>query len=322
VTDVSIVLLNWNSSATVIEAAESASDQTGVRVQLLIVDNGSTDGSLETLKRQFPHAQFIEIGFNSGFANGMNAGSTVAAGEFILWQNADLVLAPDYCALALQTMRADDTIGAMGGLVHRLVNGHRTNVFDASGYTINALHRAVAVSNRTVAQDVVGVSGSCPILRRRALEDIRRPVGYALDPWYFTYGEDIDVMLRLHLAGWRVRYDPAMLAWHVRSGSTVVGSRFYERPDVTQVHHFKNRVATIAKTYPVPVLLRRLPLLVMTELVVPPYLLLKGKPRGIWNWLRSWGQFLKESPRLLRDRKTIFARADHENQARTQALLR
>src|SRR6266849_5412410 len=123
--DVSIVVLNWNSYPVVLDAAASALAQTGVRVELLVVDNGSGDGSLEELKRRYPQARFIEMGFNSGFTGGMNAGTDAARGEFVLWQNADLVLAPDYCSRALAAMRADPAIGGAGGLVRRLVDGRR-----------------------------------------------------------------------------------------------------------------------------------------------------------------------------------------------------
>jgi GT2 family glycosyltransferase len=309
VTDVSIVLLNWNSHPIVLDAAASALGQAGVAVELLVVDNGSVDDSLPELRRRFPAARVIEMGFNSGFTGGMNAGTDAAAGEYILWQNADLVLADDYCARAVEVMRTNPRIGAIGGLVSRLVDGQRTDLFDASGYTLSRLHRAAAVRDPNIPQDVVGVSGSCPMFRRSALESLRAAVGYVLDPWYFTYGEDIDVMLRLRLAGWRIRYEPTLRAWHVRSASTVKGSRFFEKPDAVQIRHFKNRIATILKTYPRAVVLRRLPLLLLVELVIPPYLLLHGRPKSIWNWLRAWRQVWKERRRLLRDRRVLLSGA-------------
>lgn len=320
--DVSIVLLNWNSGDTVCEAAESGLAQSGVTVELIVVDNGSTDGSLDELRTRFPSARFIELGSNTGFTGGMNAGTDAADGEFVLWQNADLVLAPDYSARAIALMRREFDVGAVGGLVQRLVNGQRTNVFDGSGYTLNALHRGVPIPDSQRAQDVIGVSGSCPIFRHTALESVRAVTGYVLDPWYFTYGEDIDVMLRLHLAGWRVRYAPEMRAWHVRSGSTVPGSRFYEKPEATQVRHFKNRIATVIKTYPTALLLRRLPALALTEAALPFYLLLRARPRSILSWIRSWGQLLKERRRLLRDRGSIQQKASPGAGERLRELLK
>jgi GT2 family glycosyltransferase len=317
VIDVSIVLLNWNSLPTVLPAAASALAQQGVSVELLVVDNGSTDGSLAELRRQYNNVRYIEMGYNSGFTGGMNAGTDAASGEFVLWQNADLVLAEDFCARAVALMRADSTLGAVGGLVQRLVDGRRTDAFDACGYTLGSLHRAAFVRDRSRAQDVVGVSGSCPFFRRSALEVLHSAVGYVLDPWYFTYGEDIDVMLRLNLAGWRVRYVPELRAWHVRSASTVVGSRFFEKPDETQVRHFKNRIGTIIKTYPPWLLARRLPVLLVAEAAVPAYLLLRGRPASVRNWLRAWGEVWTERARLLRDRSVLQAGARHGSRLRS-----
>ena len=318
--DVSIVLLNWNSRPTVFDAAASALAQRDVTVELLIVDNGSVDGSLTELKQRVPAQRYLELGTNTGFTGGMNAGTDAARGEFVLWQNADLALADDYCRQAVTIMRRDPDVGGAGGLVRRLIDGNRTDVFDSAGYTLAANHRARFLP-LDVEQDVVGVSGSCPIFRREALNAIRKPVGYVLDPWYFTYGEDIDVMLRLNLAGWRVRYVPSMNAWHVRSASTAPASRFYDKPDVTQVHHFKNRLATVTKSIPKRELWRRLPALFATEAALPFYLLVR-KPSSLRNWLRGWKEVWKERHRLLADRRSIHDRASVSGIARLVQLLR
>lgn len=319
VSGVSVVLLNWNSLPVVLDAADSAIRQRGVEVELIIVDNGSQDGSLAVLRKRFLKARFIEMGFNSGFTGGMNAGTEAGRHPFVLWQNADLILSPDYCARAVRAMSSDDSLGAVGGAVYQLVDGERTARLDQAGFTVSVTHRArfLKISQ---ARDVVGVGGSCPILRRAALESIRAPVGYLLDPWYFASFEDIDAMLRLNLAGWKVRYIPEMLAWHIGSASTVPRSRFYQKPDAFQVHHLKNRVATIIKSLPRAVLLRRLPPLLFTEIATPLYLLLRH-PGSILNWIAAWREVWRARKRLLRDRMAIQASASPRAIARLQMLL-
>jgi GT2 family glycosyltransferase len=303
----------------VLEAAASALAQRDVSVELIIVDNGSTDGSLQELKSRFPNARYIEMGFNSGFTGGMNAGTTAAHGDFVLWQNADLILADDYCSRAIAIMRAEPDVGGAGGLVLRLIDGKASDTFDAAGYTLRPSHRPRFLPIE-IEQDVMGVSGSCPIFRRTALEAIAAPVGYVLDPWYFTYGEDIDVMLRLNLAGWRVRYTPLMKAWHVRSASTAPASRFYEKPNVTQVHHFKNRVATIIKAIPRGALIRRIPALLATELLLPFYLLMR-RPSSLLNLAKAWRQVWSERRRLFRDRAAIRLGSSTRHMNRLSRLL-
>lgn len=317
---VSIVLLNWNSLPLVLDAAASAVAQQDVDVELIVVDNGSADGSLEALRARFPAARVIEMGFNSGFTGGMNAGTAAARHPFVLWQNADLVLSPDYCARGLDVMAAEPDVGAVGGTVYKLVDGRRTQRVDQAGFTVSPTHRAKFLV-RAAPQDTVGVGGSCPLFRRSALASVQGPVGYVLDPWYFAYGEDIDVMLRLNLAGWRVRYAPELLAWHVGSASTVPQSRFYEKPDRMQVHHLKNRLATIIKTLPAPVLRGRALALLLTELGLPWYLLAR-RPRSILNWILAWGRVWTERRRLLRDRGAIQSATSPQSVARLRALLR
>jgi len=317
--EVSIVLLNWNSAATIYDAAASALHQRGAKVELIIVDNGSTDGSLERLKREFPTARYVEMGHNSGFTGGMNAGTEAATGELVLWQNADLVLADDYCAKGSAVFRERQDVGAVGGLVLRLVSGERSKLRDSAGYYLSANHRARLV-HEDVEQDVLGVSGSCPLFRLAALRDAQEPVGYVLDQWFFSYYEDIDVMVRLNLAGWKVRYVPSMLAWHARSASTVVASRFYEKPDRTQVHHFKNRLATIIKTLPTKTFLGRLPALLATEIMIPCFFMLR-RPRTVINWVKAWILVWSERQRLLRDRAAIRSHASEHDRAALCRLL-
>lgn len=319
-TSVSIVLLNWNNHPVVLEAAASALAQRSVRVELIIVDNGSSDGSLPKLKKRFPGARFIELGRNTGFTGGMNAGTQIASHEFVLWQNADLVLDPDYCTHGIGLLQRDHTLGGVGGTVHRLVDGRRTELFDAAGFTVVPTHRAVFVRSER-EQDVVGVAGSCPLFRLAALQAASRPVGYVLDPWYFAYGEDIDLMLRINLAGWRLRYVPNLLAWHVNSGSTVPRSRFYQKPNHIQVHHFKNRLATVVKCLPTRTLVRRLPILLITEVGVPFYLLVRN-PRSVINWLVAWHNLWTERQRLLNDRFRIQSDATPGARLRLDDLLR
>ena len=318
-TNISIVLLNWNSYPVVLDAAASALAQRDVHVELLLVDNGSHDGSVAELRRRFPAVPIMEMGSNLGFTGGMNAGTEAAQGEFVLWQNADLVLAEDYCARAVAAMRTDATIGGVGGTVLRLVDGRRTADFDAAGYSLSPAHRTAFV-HADAPREVVGVSGSCPIFRRSALEQIRATVGYVLDPSYFTYGEDIDVMLRLNLAGWKIVYLPGIRAWHVRSASTAPHSRFYEKPDHTQVHHLRNRLATIVKTWPRPVLWRRLPILVAVELGLPLYLLAR-RPRSLKNWATAWRELWRNRRQLRRDRSAIQNAASPAAVSRLRSLL-
>ena len=293
--------------------------QADVPIELIIVDNGSEDGSLAELRDRFPHARFIEMGYNSGFTGGMNAGIAAASGEYVLLENADLLLADNYCAGAVATMQKEPQVGAVGGKVYRLANGQRTTELDACGYTLSRTFRT-RLLEPDAERDVLGVSGSCPVFRVAALSTIRAPVGYVLDPWYFAYSEDVDLMLRLNLAGWRVRYLPHLLAWHVRSGSSVPASRFYEKPDHYQVHHFKNRIATIVKCLPTRLLLRMALPLLFTELALPAYLVWH-RPASLTNWLHGWSAVRGELSRLLRDRCGIHSGGGPANTARVQSLL-
>lgn len=316
---VSIVILNWRSYPIVMDAAQSALAQRGVNVELIVVDNGSRDGSIPELRLRFPAARIIELGNNSGFPNGMNTGITAATGEYVLLQNADLVLDENYCAFGLSVMSSIDRVGAVGGLVQRLVKGERTDTLDACGYTLSSSFRA-RLLDQEQRGEVVGVSGSCPLFSAAALRDAERPVGYALDPWYFSSFEDIDLMLRINLAGWAVYYEPTMRAWHVRSGSTVTASRFYGKPVPLVRHHMKNRLATVIKNVPAAQLRTWLGA-ILTEIGIPVYLLWK-RPAALKAWIGAWWSIAREATRLMSDRRRILRNAAPELQERLFRLIR
>lgn len=317
---VSIVLLNWNSAPLIYDAAASAVAQQGIAADLVIVDNGSQDDSLQQLKRTHPDATFIELGHNTGFAAGMNAGIAAVRTEFALLQNADLLLAPDHCATALAALRADAGLGAVGGLVQRLEGGERTAKLDECGYLL-ARSFKVSFVDPVAGRDVMGIPGCSACVRMDALRDVARIAGYVFDPWYFTYFEDIDLMLRLNLAGWRVRYLPDVRSWHVRSASIGGPMRFHRRPVAAMRTNLRNRVATFIKSCPRNQLWRLLPPAAAWHAAVPPYLL-ATRPSALGVVGSAWRDVWRERRRLLADRRRIMAAATPESLARFAQLIR
>ena len=154
------------------------------------------------------------------------------------------------------------------------------------------------------------------LYRREALEQLRVG-GQYFDEAYFAYGEDIDLSWRTQLQGWKILYEPSARAHHVGSGSLQGRLRFLDKPAVFQRHTLKNRYLTVLKNASPTTLLRLLPWLFLTELLLWPYLLLR-RPWRVPFLLLAFADVVRLLPATLRKRAEIQARrrvpANHVHQ--------
>src|ERR1035437_9645327 len=107
---VTVVLLNWNGLEYIEKCVESIFKQTYSNIELIIVDNGSTDFSLDVISRKYPDLQILKNETNLGFAQGMNTGITASSGEFVLLLNLDVYLKDDYVAKAISLFEKDKSL--------------------------------------------------------------------------------------------------------------------------------------------------------------------------------------------------------------------
>lgn len=304
---VSFVVLNYNGGQEVLACLESVLAQREGPCEAVVVDNGSVDGSVELLRGKFSGIRWVLNGRNVGFAEGMNRGIMVADGDIIVPLNQDVVLDPGFARHCREAFAADERIGAVGGVIHRMNDAGPTDDFDAGGYY---LRRRLGVgpigrpANRVT--DVFGVSGCCPAFRRAMLEDIRLAEDEFFDNSYFLYFEDLDLFFRAQLRSWRVVYLSSVMAWHRRSWSTGGGRRFYQKPRWIQRLHLRNRHLTLIKNCPVALAPRLLPAFLAAEVLLWPYLVVKA-PLSLICVVQSWWDVLRRLPGLLETRRRIQA---------------
>jgi N-acetylglucosaminyl-diphospho-decaprenol L-rhamnosyltransferase len=197
---------------------------------IIVVDNGSVDGSDDALAAADPEARLIETGANLGYGGGANRGLAQGNHELVLVCNADVVVRPGTTAALVAALDADPDLALVGP---RLLNPDETlypsartfpSLVDAMGHGFLGL---VAPRNRFTRsykmldwdhggrRGVDWVSGSCFLARRRALEELG-----GFDVSYFMYLEDVDLCWRLGHAGWGVAYEPSACVLHVQGVST------------------------------------------------------------------------------------------------------
>ncbi|HEB01509.1 MAG TPA: glycosyltransferase family 2 protein [Candidatus Portnoybacteria bacterium] len=309
---VSINILTYNGQDLIKPCLKSVLEQTYPNLEILIIDNASSDGSVGYLKKNYPQLRLIENKKNLGFSVGHNMAIKKSRGEFILCLNQDVVLDRDFIKKALAVFKEDKKIGAVQGKLLR----SQTGIIDTTGLIIFRNRRIISRGQGKEdrgqyekKEEIFGVDGAAPIYRRSALEDIKINSEY-FDEDFFLYKEDVDLAWRMRLAGWKSVYQPEAVGYHLRgSGDSAATSSWriiQERRKISgraKYYSWKNqRLMQIKNEYPglflkdfMPIIwkeIRSLGYIIIFE----PYL------------FKSIGKFFLQLPQAWQKRKTIMSR--------------
>ncbi len=315
---ISIVLLNWNGGALLREAFAAARAQAGCRVELVLVDNGSTDGSLEACLETMTPDVLLPLEENLGFAAGMNRGIARASGDWIMPLGYDVCLAEDYAATCLREAGKDPEIGVVAGAEYQWEDGRRTDIRRRSA---GALGLTPEWRGRWEPSEApryaFGVSGSMPLMRRDMVDDIIRLDGTLYDERFGTGYEDLDLWFRMQHRGWKALFVPDARAWHVGSHAAGGASGFLDKPFAYQRRLFRNRRLLWLKNA-TPGLRRRCGLRWHAfEALLPLYLLARSPAA-----LRAWAGGRMDAGRLEGEMLKDRARIEADARAPEEAILR
>jgi GT2 family glycosyltransferase len=218
----SVVIVNWNSKDDLSACLASLARQTHRELEVIVVDNGSTDGSIELVERDFPDVHLLRTGENLGFAEGCNRGIALAKGPWVALLNNDAVADERWAAeLVAAAERAEPRCGMLQSAMFFL---DRPDTINSMGLfltrTGGAIDRFEGEGRRDVPPEAIFCpTGGAAAYRREMLERIRLPTGY-LDRDYFMYSEDFDLGWRAQLAGWSADLVPSSVVFHKFHGST------------------------------------------------------------------------------------------------------
>jgi len=307
---VSVIVLSWNSREFLPACLTSVVCQTHPAVELIVVDNGSDDGSADLVREQFLSAILVENGQNLGFCAGNNIGLKRARGAYIVFLNADAALDPSYIEEALKPLLADASIGMVAG---KILRSDRT-ILDTTG---QVLTRSRRVKERGYGEidrgqydqpgEVFSVCGAVALYRRSVI-DVVSMDGQFFDEDFFAFGEDFDAGWRARTLGWRCWYQPTALASHYRGGSQQgrrSGSRrrleMIRRPPHIQAHIVKNRYLTMIKNETRTSFLANLPFILAWDVALWGYLALASPSTipMVWRHRRLIGRAVEKRRALL-----------------------
>lgn len=228
--DVSVIIVSWNAVAYLEKCLRSLRTVTGVTLEIIVVDNASTDGSPEVVRRQYPDVILLEQASNTGFARANNIGIMLARGRYLALINSDVEVEPGTIGYLVKYMDENAGVGMTGP---RIVG--RDGMLQKSARRFPTLGRvccrAIGLDNlfpslsffsHEAEANVDVLSGCFWLVRREALAGVG-----LLDERFFMYGEDIDWCKRFNDKRWLVTYLPQVQALHYGGGSSANAPTFY-----------------------------------------------------------------------------------------------
>jgi GT2 family glycosyltransferase len=286
-----VIVVTFNEQDVVGQCLEALVPQLGPGDELIVADNASQDDTLRIVRERAPGATIIEMERNEGYMPACNEAARRASGDLLLLIDADAVVAEGFCDRIRDPMRNGSNWGTWMGLL-TMDSGR---VINTSGGVVHftGISWAGQVGQppevaQAQAHEVGFASGACMAIRA----DTWRRVG-GLPEAFFLYYDDVDLSLRVRLAGQEVGIVPAARVDHLYDFTKrQVKWRLLER----------NRWDTILRTYPTRLLALLMPALLATELA-----LLVVALRGGWirEKLAADGEVLAALPRLLRERREV-----------------
>ncbi|MEW6367159.1 MAG: glycosyltransferase family 2 protein [Acidobacteriota bacterium] len=240
---VTVVIVNWNGRHLLELHLPSVLQQSFRDFELIVVDNGSTDGSQEFL-RKLPDVQAIELAGNAGFGPANNAAFVRAAGSWIATVNNDITLDPNWLSCLVEEIEKDPHCFAVQG---KNLQEQNPGMIDGCGLGLRACGAARRLFRNRPAESVVdaapifAASSGAAVYRRSMLEELG-----LFDPTYFAYYEDLDVGWRARLKGWHSTLMPQAVAYHKVHGTSDAFD-----PGLLWFLSERNRLRTFVKNLPV-----------------------------------------------------------------------
>jgi GT2 family glycosyltransferase len=290
---ISVIVVNWNGKSLLAECLNSLRLQTFFDFEVILVDNGSTDGSAQFVQAAFPDFRLVRLKENLGFAGGNNAGIRQARGEWIALINNDATAGPDWLAQLHRAVEENNQIGLAASRVV-LTSGALDSAGDGmtiAGVPYKRGHGNAPDGIFLKPADVFGASGCGVLLRRSMLDRIG-----LLDEDFFCIYEDGDLNFRARLAGFHCIYVPEAVIVHRLHGTLGRLSKnyvYYGQRNMEYLY-FKNMPGSLFWKY--------LPVHLLSNVLGFGYFILRGRP---FQFLRAKLAFVRDLPTVLRKRRDV-----------------
>jgi len=306
---VSVIIVNWNGRHLLDDCLGSLRAQRFLNFEIILVDNGSQDGSVEFVRERYPQVKLVQLTKNRGFAGGNNAGISIAAGKYIALLNNDTKTDPEWLG---QLIAVAETTPSAGMWASKILSYDDPVIIDNTGLMIyrDGLARGRGRLETDKGQydeqgEVLLPSGCAALYRKAVLDEIG-----LFDEDFFAYADDVDLGLRFRLAGWGCVYVPTAKVYHKYSSS----SSAYSPLKAFLVE--RNRIWVLLKYYPAELILVS-PYFTLIRLMVHAYGAFTGQGasgkfavqhsvfKAFTIMVRAWCSALTAVQRVFRARREL-----------------
>jgi GT2 family glycosyltransferase len=255
----SVVIPNWNGREFLSACLSSLRNQAYGDLEIVLVDNDSTDGSVAFARERYPEAKIIRLEKNYGFAKAMNAGIRTSEGEYVACLNNDTEASPQWLSELVACMERHPRAAAIAS---KMLDQRNPRLVDGAGDIMTRYLRAYPrgrgeedAGQYDEEMEVFGASGGASLWRARVL----RELGF-FDEDLFAYYEDVDLSFRARLAGYECWYAPRAVMLHAGGGTSSQGA-----DEFVHYHAIRNRWSVIVKDAPSGLLWRNAHRIVIAE---------------------------------------------------------
>lgn len=312
---VSVTIVTYNSGRFIKRCLESVLEQKYSNLEVIVVDNASTDGTIDILERFEDRCRIIYNDENIGFAGAQNQAIALSSGEWVLTLNPDVLLLPTFIPALVEAGYIDRKVGTVCGKLLTLTPEFDIPdqpKVDSTGIYFNPMLRHLDRGSQEIDNGhylnfeyVFGATAAAALYRREMIEDVLVS-GEFFDPDFFVYREDADVAWRAQLLGWRCMYTPRARGYHLRK--VLPGNR-RALPPFINMHSVKNRFLMRLKNM-TPDLYRRnwLSISFRDIVVVSCCLLWEHSSLRAFSYLaKNWRRVLEKRREIMRRKRASDA---------------
>lgn len=297
-----VVILNWNGEQMLRQFLGSVASTLPAGAELVVADNGSTDGSCRFVEEQFPTVRLLRLGKNYGFAEGYNRALRELDGDYFVLLNSDVETPAGWLEPLIECLEQEPEVAACAPKIKSMRDRSRFEYAGAAGGFIDFLgypfcrgrilqHTEPDGGQYTESRDCFWVSGAAFCCRASAFWEVG-----GFDASFFAHMEEIDLCWRLQLRGWRIRSVTGCEVYHLGGATLAVDS-----PMKIYLNHRNNLRMLFKCASP----MQRLTVAVVrpaTDLLAALSYLAQGRRAAFTAVFRAWWFFLKEHRHLTAER--------------------
>ncbi len=242
-TRVSVVIPNWNGLEYLKICLPSLKKQTYLDREVIVIDNGSSDGSVQYIKDKFPEIKLVVLARNVGFAPAVNVGVNKSTGQYIVLINNDTKVDRNCLKYLVQAAQDHPEVGMVAA---KMLNFYQPDRIDSTGDYIDVVGHAnnIGLGQRdgpefNLAGNVFLVTGGGGLFKREVFDRIG-----LFDEDYFAYFEDVDLCLRAQMVGFKGWYQPRAVIYHIHKATS------NRHKSLTEYWQFRNMTMTVLKDFP------------------------------------------------------------------------